>query len=145
MSNETVPCEVIPSTPNALREFVGAKILLVLAALAELPTQSPGMGQTAHMDKLQSLLSAEATDTFNFNMKTCVVMKSNYEFSLTPAVVATGILPHYANFLASQIVNSLTHYTRHGSPIALRVTVDKDYFAVATIDWAYSMEGVDVT
>lgn len=123
---------------------LGAQILEVLVQLAKAADELEG--NNTHVGKfegLQQLLPVEHREDFNADMERCVYMSSIHEFALTDEVVATNILPHYANFLASLITGNLINYRAHGCPVQLKIEVDSRKFATATIQWAYSMVGVD--
>jgi hypothetical protein len=126
------------------QQKLGAQILEVLVQLAKNADQlEDNQTHVARFDALQSLLPHEHREDFNADMDRCIHMSSVHEFWLSDEVVATNILPHYANFLSSMIIGNLINYRPHGCPVLLKIEVDAVKLATATIQWAYSLVGVD--
>lgn len=134
------------NTFSSNHQVLGAKILQVLIDLAKIaPTLEQDKVHAATFDNLQQALPREHRDDFNQDMTRCINISGVHQFSLAPEVVATNILPHYANFLASMIFASHVNYRPTGCPVSLKIEVDASMLATATIQWAYSMvEAIDV-
>lgn len=128
----------------AMHEKLAANILKVLVEMAQnLPKLEVGKVHTAKFEQLQGLLPPEHHGDFNADMETCLNFTSTHAFSLAPEVVATNILPHFSTFLSSLITGNLINYRPQGCPVTLKIEVESDGTAVATIQWAYSMVGIE--
>ncbi|QVD49300.1 hypothetical protein LUCX_230 [Xanthomonas phage vB_XciM_LucasX] len=119
-----------------------SKILQALTAMATAAkTLEPGKIFQGSLPGLQVLLAEQDQVRFNEDMVQCVTMTSEYRYLLEPSVVATGMLVHYAQFLATQLGKGLEHYDPAGVPTQLMFEIDHQYMAVAQITWAYSVKG----
>lgn len=124
-----------------VQQVLAAKIIEMFSQLIQEPP-GEGKSRSATMDRLQQLLPQEVKAQFNEDMKSSIEMVLQFPLCLSDKVIATGILPHCANFLARQIAQSVFDYSPLGCPVRLKVTIaDEDRTGMAEIFYAYSMAG----